>query len=129
MIAASLPAIEDCHDCADFILVPLLWSRASMPTSSSGAGQAHRRRHARLSLLDGRKGNDVQWYFSENHALLFHTAAYLAGHILPDATLRAVGPLGASSRPSARRACAPGSIISRNGRWPSSTPRPISRST
>jgi hypothetical protein len=28
MIAASLPAIEDCHDCADFILVPLLWSRA-----------------------------------------------------------------------------------------------------
>ena len=30
-------------------------------------------------------GNDVQWYFSENHALLFHTAAYLAGALLPDA--------------------------------------------
>jgi hypothetical protein len=27
----------------------------------------------------------VQWYFSENHALLFHTAAYLAGHLLPEA--------------------------------------------
>ncbi|MFZ2102025.1 MAG: hypothetical protein WAU86_15815, partial [Oricola sp.] len=25
MIASALPAIEDCHDCADFILVPLLW--------------------------------------------------------------------------------------------------------
>jgi hypothetical protein len=24
-------------------------------------------------------GNDVRWYFSESHALLFHAAAYLAG--------------------------------------------------
>ncbi|TGV41569.1 hypothetical protein EN803_43510, partial [Mesorhizobium sp. M2D.F.Ca.ET.160.01.1.1] len=28
MISGALPAIEDCHDCADFILVPLLWCRA-----------------------------------------------------------------------------------------------------
>src|SRR5262249_40398322 len=27
MIVDMLPAIEDCHDCADFILVPLLWCR------------------------------------------------------------------------------------------------------
>ena len=27
MISSVLPAVEDCHDCADFILVPLLWCR------------------------------------------------------------------------------------------------------
>ena len=40
-------------------------------------------------------GNDVQWYFSENHALLFHTAAYLAGHLLPDARFARSGRTGA----------------------------------
>lgn len=39
-------------------------------------------------------GNDVQWYFSENHALLFHTAAYLAGHHLPDARFVRSGRTG-----------------------------------
>ncbi|MBP0650023.1 LacI family DNA-binding transcriptional regulator, partial [Mycobacterium tuberculosis] len=29
MLAACLPAIADCHDCADFLLVPLLWCRIS----------------------------------------------------------------------------------------------------
>ena len=65
-------------------------------------------------------GNDVQWYFSENHALLFHTAAYLAGHLLPDATFVRSGRTGAEqSRDRRARACAPGSTISRPGRWPS----------
>jgi len=40
-------------------------------------------------------GNDVQWYFSENHALLFHTAAYLAGRLLPEARFSRSGRLGA----------------------------------
>ncbi|MGO4842267.1 hypothetical protein AB4144_59375, partial [Rhizobiaceae sp. 2RAB30] len=29
MIEEILPSIEDCHDCADFSLVPLIWSRTS----------------------------------------------------------------------------------------------------
>src|SRR5690606_10500990 len=41
-------------------------------------------------------GNDVQWYFSENHALLFHTAAYLAGHFMPDAIFLRSGRKGAA---------------------------------
>ncbi|TGU53222.1 hypothetical protein EN791_034585, partial [Mesorhizobium sp. M2D.F.Ca.ET.148.01.1.1] len=39
-------------------------------------------------------GNDVQWYFSENHALLFHTAAYIAGGLLPEARFTRSGRLG-----------------------------------
>lgn len=87
MIAASLPAIEDCHDCADFILVPLLWVRAAYADMLDPALV----KRIDAAMLGYRywmdeNGNDVQWYFSENHALLFHTAAYLAGQILPDAT-------------------------------------------
>ena len=39
-------------------------------------------------------GNDVMWYFSENHALLFHTACYLAGALFPDAVFRRSGRIG-----------------------------------
>ena len=95
MIAASLPAIEDCHDCADFILVPLLWSR-SVHADKLDPALVKRIDAAMLGYrywMD-EKGNDVQWYFSENHALLFHTAAYLAGHILHDATFLRSGRKG-----------------------------------
>ena len=89
MIDAALPAIEDCHDCADFILVPLLWSRIAFADKLSQQTLDCIDR----AVLDYRywmdePGNDVQWYFSENHALLFHTAAYLAGHCLPDKIFR-----------------------------------------
>lgn len=95
MIAETLPVIEDCWDCADFALVPLIWSRARF---------AHLLSPALCQRIDAailgyrywmdEPGNDVQWYFSENHALLFHTAAYLAGHLLPDAVFRRSGRQG-----------------------------------
>jgi hypothetical protein len=95
MIAGALPMIEDCHDCADFILVPLLWSRQAY----AGALDPALRERIDRAILGYRywmdePGNDVQWYFSENHALLFHTAAYLAGHILPDARFVRSGRMG-----------------------------------
>ncbi|MGF6175821.1 hypothetical protein [Ensifer sp. 4252] len=87
MIEEILPSIEDCHDCADFSLVPLIWSRSVW---GADIGEKTRQRIDR-AILDYRfwmdePGNDVQWYFSENHALLFHTAAYLGGHLLRDET-------------------------------------------
>ena len=96
MIEEILPSIEDCHDCADFSLVPLIWSRAVW---GADIGEKTRARVDRAILgfrywMD-EPGNDVQWYFSENHALLFHTAAYLAGHMMPDATFVRSGRKGA----------------------------------
>jgi hypothetical protein len=84
MLAAALGPIEDCWDCADFALVPLIWGRLRFGDGLSPA----LREHIDRTILGYRywldePGNDVQWYFSENHALLFHTAAYLAGHSLP----------------------------------------------
>ncbi|MCQ0970065.1 hypothetical protein MLD63_06445 [Paracoccus sp. TK19116] len=95
MILRVLPTIEECWDCADFALVPLLWSRMRF---ADGLAPDTLPRIDETILayrywMD-EPGNDVQWYFSENHALLFHTAAYLAGHLLPDATFRRSGRSG-----------------------------------
>lgn len=95
IIAQVLPGIEACFDCADFALVPLLWARIAY------AGRLSQVLLDRIdaAILDFRywmdePGNDVQWYFSENHALLFHTSAYLAGNLLPQVRFRRSGRLG-----------------------------------
>ena len=95
MIAGSLPAIVDCHDCADFDLVPLLWARAAY---GHEIGRAVRR-DLDAAILGFRywldePGNDVMWFFSENHALLFHAACHLGGELFPDATFRRSGRSG-----------------------------------
>ncbi|EJZ21496.1 hypothetical protein, partial [Rhizobium sp. Pop5] len=96
MISAMLPVIEDCHDCADFVLVPLLFAYTRWSDLLSPALRG-RIEHAVLNYrywMD-EPGNDVQWYFSENHALLFHTAAYLGGRLFPDAVFVRSGRSGA----------------------------------
>ena len=96
MLEAALGPVEDCRDCADFALVPLIWARrrhaGTLPPTLAARIDA--------AILGYRywldePGNDVQWYFSENHALLLHTAAYLAGHLLPSARFARSGRSGA----------------------------------
>ncbi len=97
IITHALPGIEACFDCADFALVPLLWCRtvyadrisAPLRDRIDAAALAYR------YWMD-EPGNDVQWYFSENHALLFHTAAYIAGLHLSDRTFARSGRTGAN---------------------------------
>ncbi|MCB1355881.1 MAG: hypothetical protein KDK53_05060 [Maritimibacter sp.] len=97
IIAHELTGIERCHDCADFALVPLIWGRTAYGDRITAA----LRDRIDAAMLAYRywmdePGNDVQWYFSENHALLFHTAAYLAGRHLPEATFARSGRSGAA---------------------------------
>lgn len=96
MIEGALPRIDACWDCADFALVPLIVARTRF-------GDALGDLAARIdeTILGYRywmdePGNDVQWYFSENHALLFHTAAHLGGALLPAETFRRSGRSGAA---------------------------------
>ncbi|MBS1156828.1 MAG: hypothetical protein H6R07_2752 [Proteobacteria bacterium] len=95
MIEETLEAVNDCHDCADFTLVPLLWCRMRY---GDAIGEEVRSK-LDAAILNFRywmdePGNDVQWYFSENHSLLFHTAAHLAGTLFPDATFTRSGRKG-----------------------------------
>lgn len=104
MLAACLPAIVDCHDCADFSLVPLLWCRAAF-AGEIGPEMLERIDAAILGFrywMD-EPGNDVMWYFSENHALLFHSACYLAGAMFPDATFVRSGRSGREQSAVGRR--------------------------
>lgn len=105
MIAAALTRIDDCWDCADFALVPLLWCRMRWPDllGPDFCARIDRTILGYRYWMD-EPGNDVQWYFSENHALLFHTAAHLGGALLPEATFVRSGRTGAEqSRIGAER--------------------------
>ncbi|PLW76520.1 hypothetical protein [Cohaesibacter celericrescens] len=104
MIRASLPKITACHDCADFHLVPLLFGRIRYGHLLSDTLLAE----IDAATLEFRywldePGNDVQWYYSENHALLFHTAAYLAGHFHTDKSFVRSGKIGSEHSAAAAK--------------------------
>lgn len=74
--------VESMGDCADFYIVPmmLIYKRYNYLLTPE---IKKRMEDAFLNFrywLD-EPGNDVMWWFSENHALLFHIAQYIAGDI------------------------------------------------
>lgn len=96
IIAASLDTIETRMDCSDFTILPLLRlyrdHRDALPTALAGRMKA-----AFLGYrywLD-EPGNDVMWFWSENHVLCFHTAQLVAGQLFPDAVFLTSGRTGA----------------------------------
>ena len=48
-------------------------------------------------------GDDVMWFFSENHALLFHSCQYLAGGFLKDKVFVNSGLTGIEQQQKARK--------------------------
>lgn len=95
IIEATLASIERREDCSDFIMVPLLWLVR---------GYGHRLAPETVericdAVLGYRywvdePGNDVMWFWSENHVLCFHVSQLLAGEFLPDAVFEASGRSG-----------------------------------
>lgn len=73
--------INERHDCSDFDLVPLLWVyhcyKDTYPDSQLWSELESAILNFRYWMDE--PGDDVMWYFSENHALLFHTSQLLAG--------------------------------------------------
>lgn len=95
IISATLQAIDRREDCSDFVLVPLLWLLRAYG-DRLGSETIER---MRTSILGYRywvdePGNDVMWFWSENHVLCFHTSQLLAGEFLPDAVFEASGRTG-----------------------------------
>lgn len=96
LLGPALVAVEERQDCADFFLLPLLriW-RDHQQRLSQGM-----RRRLKAAILGFRywldePGNDVMWFWSENHALCFHAAQYLAGSMMPEAVFDNSGLTGA----------------------------------
>lgn len=85
VLEAALITLEDRHDCSDFSILPLLrlWAEAR---DTLPPGLRDRLRTALLGYrywLD-EPGDDVMWFWSENHVLCFHTAQQVAGQLFPD---------------------------------------------
>lgn len=83
-------------DCSDFVMVPLLWAYAAHAEAFPDAA----RRATEEAILGYRywvdePGNDVMWFWSENHVLCFHVSELLAGQLFPDRVFPNSGLTGA----------------------------------
>ena len=98
----ELDCIRRREDCADFRLPALFY------LLSSSCFTEQEKKEAKQILLNFRywfdePGNDVMWFFSENHALLFHTAEYLAGGKFPKEIFSNSGLTGEEHRKKGKR--------------------------
>lgn len=87
--------IEERGDCADFMFAPLLgfWLGETKELPERLMTKLRELAlHFRYWIDE--PGNDVMWYFSENHSLLFHTCQYFAGYLLPEEIFTTSGRKG-----------------------------------
>lgn len=84
-IRSCFNEIQKKGDCADFRLAPLLgYTIKYKDVIPYEFHQELEELALNFRYWIDEPGNDVMWYFSENHALLFHVSQYFAGHLYPD---------------------------------------------
>lgn len=106
MILEGLKGIRERYDCSDFYLVALF--RLWRDYRDSGLFDEDFWAEVKETILGFRywidePGDDVMWFFSENHALLFHTCQLLAGQLFPDDLFVNSGETGVQRRIKAER--------------------------
>ena len=89
--------LENRYDCADFYAIALL--NMLYRTGESDAIRPADRQHVEQAFLNFKywidePGLDAMCYFTENHQILFHVSAYLAGQLWPDRTFHNSGYTG-----------------------------------
>ena len=103
IIKKALVPINERHDCADFWILPLLWMYRSYAGTMLADDVWEQIRQAILNFrywLD-EPGDDVMWFWSENHVLCFHVAQYLAGTLFPAEVFPNSGKTGAAHQAQA----------------------------
>lgn len=100
-IRQGLAGIGARWDCSDFFLVAVF--RLWRDYRNSGLFSEEFWSLVKEVILGFRywmdePGDDVMWFFSENHALLFHTCELLAGQLFPDETFTNSGETGSVHR-------------------------------
>ncbi|WP_117190216.1 hypothetical protein [Rhizobium terrae] len=95
IIRTTLDSIDRREDCSDFVMVPLLWLFGDYRhLLSDGTVGRIRRSVAGYRYWVDEPGNDVMWFWSENHVLCFHTSQLIAGQLMPDTLFSASGRTG-----------------------------------
>ncbi|MDN3019096.1 hypothetical protein PH210_23265 [Paenibacillus sp. BSR1-1] len=87
IVRDTLQVINARFDCSDFYFNQLFRFWADF--HDTGLFEESLWEECKQTILNYRywfdePGDDVMWFFSENHALLFHTCEYLAGQLFPD---------------------------------------------
>lgn len=103
ILQSELPGIRQHRDCSDFYLIAHLYAlmRYRDRLEKQTAEQLEDAIITFRYWID-EPGNDVMWFFSENHALLFHSCQYIAGKMFPDRVFTASGLTGRACEEKAR---------------------------
>ena len=95
IILQELAGIVAKKDCADFHFAVLLHAYITYKDSlSEKVKTAIEDAMLGFRYWIDEPGDDVMWFFSENHALMFHTCQYIAGGLLPDKVFVSSGLTG-----------------------------------
>lgn len=85
IIETIVTHVQNRGDCSDFRVAKILWILSKFRDLLT----KEQIEYFESTLLNFRywfdeKGNDAMWFFSENHALCFHTGQMIAGEMFPD---------------------------------------------
>ncbi|WP_367568131.1 hypothetical protein [Lacrimispora sp.] len=84
IILEELAGVNARKDCSDFHFIIMLYIYHTFHDRISGTlKEALEAAMVNYRYWIDEPGDDVMWFFSENHALLFHCCQYLAGTYLP----------------------------------------------
>lgn len=94
-LESALNLVNSHGDCSDFVLAPLLMFSIMHPDKIPvEIKDTLKQTCLKFRYWIDEPGNDVMWYFSENHALLFHIARYFSGYLYSDEMFEVSGHSG-----------------------------------
>ena len=107
LIAAQVRFVDRRCDCSDFYLVYFPHILRAWGAQGAGLLSPELERAMRACILNFRywmdePGDDVMWFYSENHALMFHTCQLLAGELYPSETFSNSGMTGVQMQQKAK---------------------------
>ncbi|GKH01184.1 MULTISPECIES: hypothetical protein [Hungatella] len=95
ILLEELPGVWARKDCSDFHFIIMLYIyRTFQERLSEKMREELEKAMCGFRYWIDEPGDDVMWFFSENHALLFHCCQYLAGSFLPDRIFTCSGKTG-----------------------------------
>ncbi|WP_077609820.1 hypothetical protein [Clostridium sp. Marseille-P2415] len=95
IILSELEGVRSRKDCSDFHFIIMIYIyRTYRDRISDQLKEALEEAMLNYRYWIDEPGDDVMWFFSENHALLFHCCQYLAGSYLPDRVFTNSGKTG-----------------------------------